>query len=147
MPLTDNHERYDDLQWVYIEKGNKLEKYHIENVRYFNKFVLVKFREINDISHAESLREIYLKVDRENAVKLPEGRFFISDLIGCRVFEEDGNILGELTDIIQTGSNDVYVTMGKNKREILIPALKSVVKEINIEAGEIIVSLPEGLID
>jgi 16S rRNA processing protein RimM len=147
LPLTDNHERYDSLQWVYIEKDNKLEKYHVENIRHFNKFVLVKFKEVNDISHAESLRELYLKVDRENAVKLPEGRFFISDLIECRVFEEDGNILGKLTDVIQTGSNDVYVVMGENKREILIPALKSVVKEINIEAGEIIVSLPEGLID
>jgi 16S rRNA processing protein RimM len=147
LPLTDSVDRYYDLKWVYIDKLGKFEKYNITGVKISRGFVLVKFREIDSIEKAEKLKDLYLKVDRENAIKLPEDSFFICDLLGCQVFDEQNNSLGKIKDVLETGSNDVYVVEGEKYGEILIPALKSVVREVSLENGWIKVVLPEGLLD
>lgn len=147
IPLTDNPERYDVLKWVYVGGENNLEKYDIENVKYTKGMVIVKFKEVNDMDSAERLKGLYLKVDRKNAVKLPKDAFFICDLIECDVYEGNGNNLGKIKDVLKTGSNDVYLVKDENNREILIPALKSVVTEVSIENKKIVVKLPEGLVD
>lgn len=82
----------------------------------------------------------------KNARILSEDEFFIVDLIGCNVYEK-GQLLGNITDVIETGSNDVYVVNGEKYGEILIPAIKQVVLSIDIENKEVQVSLPEGLVD
>lgn len=147
IPLTDNPERYDVLKWVYVGGENDLEKYDIENVKYTRGMVIVKFKEVNDMDSAERMKGLYLKVDRKNAVKLPKDAFFICDLIECDVYEENGNNLGKIKDVLKTGSNDVYLVKDGNNREILIPALKSVVTEVSIENKKIVVKLPEGVVD
>lgn len=147
IPLTDNLERFNRLKWVYIDKNSVLEKYNIERVKFFKGLAIIKFKEVNDMNGAEILKGLFLKVDRENAVKLPQDSFFICDLIGCEVFEEDGSKLGVLKDVLQTGSNDVFAVSGENNKEILIPALKSVVKDLSVENKKMVVSLPEGLLD
>lgn len=147
IPLTDNPERYNDLEWVYIDKEPGLQKYDIEGVKYFKGFVILKLKGINSIDDAEKLKGLFLKINRENAVRLPEHCYFICDLIGCEVFEENGSRLGELKNVIGTGSNDVYIVKDEKGKEILIPALKSVVELICIEDKKIVVSLPKGLID
>ena len=85
-------------------------------------------------------------VDRENAVSLPEDAFFICDILGAKVYDESNTLLGELVNVLGTGSNDVYVVKDSNNREILIPALKSVVKSVSVKDGRIDVTLPEGLL-
>lgn len=147
MPFTDDQERYSDLKWVYTEKDNKLEKLYIQSVKYLKQMVIVRFKGIDDMTAAEALKGAVLKVDRENAVKLPKDSFFICDIIGLNVQDDAGKSLGILKDVIKTGSNDVYVVKGEDQKEILVPALKSVVKEISIEDKRIVVSLPEGLIE
>lgn len=151
IPLTDDAKRYEKLKWVYVDKGNLLLKYHIESVKFLKSFVILKFKEVADMNEAEKLKQLYIKVDRENAVKLPKDSYFICDLIGVRVFDINLNCLGILKDVLKTGSNDVYVVSNEANKEILIPALKSVVKEICIKDtpsdSKIIVSLPEGLVD
>lgn len=147
MPLTDDPKRFKKLKWVYVDRNDFLEKFNIENVKFFKNFVIIKFIEINDMNGAEALKGLFLKVDRENAVKLPRDTYFIADLIGCEVFEIDGNRLGILKEVIKTGSNDVYVVERENKKDILIPALKSVVTGISVEDRRITVVLPEGLTD
>jgi 16S rRNA processing protein RimM len=148
LPLTDDPERFEELEWVYIDRVNKPEKFNIEGVKYFKNFVILKFKDINDMTLAESMKGLYIKIDRENAIKLPKDSFFICDLIDCEVFNEKGEKLGKLNDIIHTGSNDVYVVKNKeNNTEILIPALKSVVKSVSVENKKITVELPEGLTD
>ncbi len=146
IPLTDDPNRYKDLKWAFLDKKTGLEKCEIENVRFFKDVVIVKIKGIDTMNDAEVLKGIYIKVDRANAVKLSEDQFFICDLIGCKVFDENENLLGELVEVLQTGSNDVYVVKG-DKGEILIPALKSVVNEISIENKSIRVTIPEGLVD
>jgi 16S rRNA processing protein RimM len=97
------------------------------------------------MNDAEKLKDNYILIDRRNAIKLPEGSYFICDLIGLEVYDIDRGCLGEVVDVISTGSDDVYVThMGDS--DVLIPALKTVVREINIEEGRMTVHLPEGLI-
>jgi len=147
MPLTDNQMRYKELNWVYVDINGFLEKYDIESVKFFKQLVILKLKEINDMDNAGKLKGHYLKIDRENAIKLPQDSYFICDLIDCEVFEENGNKLGVLKDVLKTGSNDVYVIEAKNREDILIPALKKVIKDISIESKRITVAIPEGLID
>jgi len=144
IPLTHNVERYNDLKYVYID-DEKLVKMEIEYVRYHKTFVLIKFKGIDSINDAEKIKNSYILVDRKDAVKLPEGSYFIADLIAMDVYDIDNVYLGKIVDVISTGSNDVYVVK-TDTNEILIPALKSVVKDINVEEGRMVVELPEGLI-
>jgi len=147
IPLTDNPERYLDLDWVYIEKGTELNKHHISNVKFLKNTVIVKFKEINNRNEAELLRNFYLKIDRSNAVKLPKDSYFICDIVDCEVYDIKGAKIGVVYEVIETGSNDVYVVKRERGKDVLIPALKSVVKDISISEKKITVELPEGLID
>ncbi len=145
--LTDDPNRFRKLKWVYIDKNGKFEKFDITGVKFFKQFVILKFSNVDTIEEAEKLKGLYMKIDRANAVKLPKDTFFITDILGMSVFDEDNTLLGKLVDVIQTGSNDVYVVRNAEGNEILIPALKSVVKEVSLEDGRISVILPKGLLD
>lgn len=145
--LTDDPQRFKKLKWVYIDRNGNLEKHNIDNIKFFKQFVILKFKDIDTIEEAEKLKGLYLKIDRANAVKLPKDSFFISDIIGLQVYDENNTQLGVLKDVIQTGSNDVYVVSDQENKEILIPALKSVVREVSIDKGRISVILPKGLLD
>ena len=146
VPLTDDPKRFDKLKSAYISSAisEDMQKYNFEGVKHHKTFILLK---INDANEAEKFKDKFIIINREDAVKLPEDSFFICDLINCEVYDEKANKLGILVDILQTGSNDVYIVRGENKKEILIPALKSVVKEVSIENKKITVELPQGLID
>ena len=147
--LTDDPKRFDKLKQAYISpdiSGN-MEKYNVEKVRYHKNFVYIKFKEITNINDAEKFKNSYVIIDRKDAVDLPEDSFFICDLIGMDVYEESGEVVGKLKDVLKTGSNDVYIVKRKKGKDILIPALKSVVKDVSIENKKMVVSLPEGLVD
>lgn len=145
--MTDDPHRFNDLDWVYVDKKGKLEKYNIKGVKFFKQFVILKFEGVDTMEAAEKFKGLYMKVDRANAVKLPKGSFFIADIIGLQVYDEKNELLGQISDVLQTGSNDVYIVKDEAGKELLIPALKSVVKEISIDDGRISVILPKGLLD
>jgi len=149
IPLTDDPKRYNKLKSAYIssEISDNMPKYNFEGVKYQKNFVILKIKEINDANEAEKLKGKFVIINREDAVKLPKDSFFICDLIDCEVYDENDNRLGVLTNVLQTGSNDVFVVRDENRKEILIPALKSVVKDVSIENKKITVELPQGLID
>jgi 16S rRNA processing protein RimM len=147
IPLTDNPERFEDLKWAYIDKKGSIEKYYINGIKYLKNLVVLKLKGVDDLSAAQALKGFFMLVDRENAVKLPENSFFICDILGSTVHDDKGNLLGELVDVLQTGSNDVYIIKDENKRELLLPALKSVVKEVSVENKTMIVTIPKGLFD
>lgn len=147
IPLTDDHHRYDKLEWVFVDKEGSLKKYNIESVKYTKALVILKLSGIDTVDAAEALRDCFILVDRANAVKLPEDTFFICDLIGCNVYNENGNALGQLADVLKTGSNDVYVIEAESGKQLLLPALKSVVREVSLENKRIDVIVPKGLSD
>lgn len=149
VPLTDDPKRFNKLKSAFIadEVTENMQKYSFESVKYQKNFVILKLKNIDNANEAEKFRNKFIIINREDAVKLPEGSYFVCDLINSEVFDENNNRLGVLVDVLQTGSNDVYVVRDEKKKEILIPALKSVVKEISITDKKIIVELPQGLVD
>lgn len=146
IPLTSDISRFDYLKLVWLEEKGKLTEHYVEKARYQKNCVLLTLHGIDSMDKAEALKDCYLKVDRKHALPLDENEFFIADLIGCEVYE-DGILLGVITDVLQTGSNDIYVTKGEKYGEILIPALEDVVQKVDIEDRKIDVKLPEGLIE
>jgi len=140
VPLTDFPDRFNDLKTVYVEDVGHLT---LDSVRQHKKFILLKFAELDSMSAVEPLRGKMLKVKREDVVKLPKGQYYIFDIVGLNVFTEEGISLGVITDVLQPGSNDVYVIEQQDKKELLIPAIKEVVKKIDVEGKQMIVKLQE----
>ena len=146
VPFTDDITRFDDLDSVYIEKNKKLEKKLIEEVKYHKNLVLLKIQGVNDINDTEQYKSCILKIDRANAVELPEDTYFITDMIGIEVYTEENKFLGNLTDIFPTGSNDVYVVKDELGKQILLPAIGEVIKDVNVKERRMVVKLIPGLI-
>ncbi len=142
-PWCDDPEIFDELEYIYID--NK--KFDIEKSRLHKNCVIVKLEQINNINEAELYKEKIVTIEREKLGELPEGTYYIADLEGLTVKTIDGEILGEIEDVLKTGSNDVYVLKSQSRKPILIPVIDQVVKEVNIEDGYVLVELMEGLID
>lgn len=145
LPSTDDVKRFNKLKEVIVE--NRLRTtYEIETVRYHKNFVLLKFKDVDTMDEAELLKNSLLKIERKDALPLQEDEYYQCDLYGLQVKTDTGRNLGELMDILMTGSNDVYVVRNEEK-EILIPAIKQCILKVDLEAGEMIVHLLEGLED
>ncbi|WP_069649678.1 ribosome maturation factor RimM [Caloranaerobacter ferrireducens] len=142
LPLTDDMTRFEELEYVYVEK----QKIEIEDVWYKKNFVMLKFKGFDNINDVLCFKGKYVYVDKENAIELPEDTYFIFQIIGLNVYLKNGKFLGEIKDVIQTGSNDVYVVKNDN-REYLIPAIKEVIKEINLDDKKVIIDPLEGMIE
>ncbi len=146
VPFTDDITRFDDLETIYIEKNKKLEKKIIEEVKYHKNLVLLKIKGIDDINDTEQYKNCILKIERKDAVELPEDTYFITDLIGIEVYDEDEKLLGNLIDIFPTGSNDVYVVKDELGKQILLPAIGEVIKKVDVANKKMIVKLIPGLV-
>ncbi|OPY58187.1 MAG: Ribosome maturation factor RimM [Pelotomaculum sp. PtaU1.Bin035] len=146
LPLTDYPERFRQAGRVRVSIKGSIREFNIEEAYHHKKFVVLKFKEIQDMNAAGELKGGLLVVSRDDLMPLPADSFYIFDLMGINVFDLSSGCLGKITDIIQTGSNDVYVVETGGK-PVLIPALKQVVKEIDITGRRMVVELPEGLVD
>ena len=140
VPLTDFPERFENLKTVFLEDDSKME---LESVKFSNKFIIVKFKNINSRNDIEIFNGKLLMLNRSDIPSLPEGEYYNFDIIGLEVIDDKGSKLGKITEVLKTGSNDVYVVEGK--KQILVPALKKVVKEINLADGFMKVELLEEL--
>ena len=145
-PFTDDINRFDDLEKIYIEKNNNKKEYEIEEVKYHKGMVLMKLKGVNTPEEAELLRNYYLKVKREDEPELEEGTYYIVDLIGLDVYSDEEELLGKVDYIYNTGSSDIYVVKNDEGKEILLPAIKDVLKQVDLENKKIIVHIIEGLI-
>ncbi len=145
VPYTDDITRFDNLKNVYVTIKQNKKQYIIEEVKYHKNMVLIKFKGIDKVEDAECLRNGILEVERKDAAKLEEDSYYIADLIGMKVYTDDGKTLGVLDDIYNTGSNDIYVIKTEEYKQILLPAIKDVIKEISLEENKIIVHMISGL--
>ncbi|MCC8051101.1 MAG: ribosome maturation factor RimM [Clostridiales bacterium] len=162
-PTTDDPARFRRLKSVLIETRaagtndlSTMRELEVERVRFFKNLVIVKFRGLDRIEDVEGFRGCSLYVTRENAVRLEEGEYFIADLLGLQVYtDEDWRreqnstcfLLGELTDVLQTGANDVYEVTLDDGRQVLIPAIRQCILDVNLEKGTMLVHLLEGLLE
>lgn len=146
-PTTDEVNRFKKLKEVYLDTGKERLILHPESVKFFKQFVILKFKEFNDINEIEQYRNKSLLVDKEHAVKLKKDEYFIADLIGLKVMTDEGEQLGILKDVLQTGANDVYIVETSEGKEVLLPAIKECVLKVDVEAGEVLVHIMPGLLD
>ena len=146
VPFTDDIKRFDNLKNVYVKTKKESKQYKIENVKYHKNMVLIKLEGINTVENAETLRNAFLEIDRKDAVPLEEGTYFIADVMGAEVYTDEGKLLGKVEDIFNTGSNDIYVVKDELGKQILLPGIKEVIKEVLLEQEKIIVHLIPGLI-
>jgi 16S rRNA processing protein RimM len=129
--LSDDDTRFKKLKDVYIDgKKEKIIGFKLQPGR-----VVLKIEGVETIEEAQKLKNKLIEVTRENAIKLPNDTYFVADLIGCTIYDEDKNDLGKIFDVLFTGSNDVYWVKGK--KELLIPVLKDIVLDINIETKSV----------
>lgn len=108
--------------------------------------VILKLKDIENIKEAKTIVGSFLEIERKNAVKLPKDTYFIFEIIGLEVYTENNVFLGKVENVISTGSNDVYIVKGKNKKELFIPAIREVVKNVSLEKKRITISMVDGLI-
>ena len=146
-PTTDDVKRFKRLEKVTIDSGKKRFEAEIESVKFFKQFVILKFKGFDTIEDIQPYKQAKLLVDREHAVRLRKDEYFVADLIGTKVVSDEGTELGVMTDVIETGANDVYVVKNSEGEEILFPAIKDYVKEVDLENGVITLHVMDGLLD
>ena len=146
---TDFEEqRFEKGTELLITRGNQVVKeVTVESYRIHKNNLLVKFVGIDSIEEAEKLKNLQIKIDSENIGELEENEYYFHEIIGCEVFDENGKSLGEISEILTPGANDVWVIKSQNGKEILIPYIEDVVKKIDVENKKIDIEVMEGLID
>lgn len=145
-PFTEDIFKFERLESILIEKNGKLKNIQIEEVKYSKNQVLLKLKGINSIEEAEEYRGCYLKLARSDMEELPEDTYYIADLIGLTVYTDEGVLLGVVEDIYNAGANDIYVIKSEDGKQILLPGIEEVLKQINLDQEKIIVHLIKGLI-
>lgn len=146
-PTTDDTSRFKKLKKVYLDLGKEKMELEIQSVRFFKNMVILKFKGIDNINDIEKYKGKDLLIQRKDAVKLDEDEYFICDIIGSKVVTEDGEEVGSLKEVLQTGANDVYVVTTPDKKEILLPVIKDCVLDVNTEEKIVTVHLMAGIMD
>lgn len=146
-PTTDEPEKFKKLKTVVLKTGKEEREMHLKSARFFKNMVIVKFAEIESPEEARKYRGATLWIAREQAVPLKTNEYYQADLIGLSVVTEDGKELGTLTDVLETGANDVYEVTLQDKSRVLFPAIRDCIKDVDLETGRVMVHVMEGLLD
>lgn len=145
IPITDDPTRFKLLKDIDIFTEVGVKKYTIEYVKYHKQFVILKLEGINSIEDGEKIKGSSIKVTEDNAIPLNENEYYISDLYDLEVIDINNNKIGVIKDIIFTGANDVYVVKTEDNKEVLIPAIKKCILEVNLDKKTVKINLLEGL--
>lgn len=147
-PTTDAPERFKKLKKVILDAKREKIDLEIQSVRFFKNLVIVKFKGIDNINDIEKYKGCDLLVTRDNATPLNEGEYYIADLIDMKVVDEEGNELGVLFDVMQTGANDVFVVkLNDSEKELLLPNIPSCVLDVDMDERMVRVHVLDGLMD
>jgi len=146
-PTTDDLNRFKKLKQVILDTGKEQRTLDIASVKFFKNLAILKFKGIDNINDIEKYKGKDLLITREQAVPLKKDEYFICDLIGCQVVTEDGTVVGELTEVLQTAANDVFVVQTAEKKEILVPYIQDCVTDVSIEEKKVTIQLLPGMTD
>ena len=144
-PTTDDPRRFEELPSILLDTGKELCELEIQRVKYFKQFVILKFRDVDDINEIEPYNGKSLYLTRDMAVPLEENEYYIADLIGMDVFLEDGSLFGRIKDVLETGSNDVYIVQTQEK-EVLITDIKDCILTVAVESTKLVIHLMKGMV-
>lgn len=145
-PTTDDAARFRELKQVLLDTGKEKLCLEIENVKFFKQFVILKFRGYDNINDIERYKRCALFVNRSDAAPLYEDEYYIADMIGMRVVTDAGEEFGILKDVMETGANDVYVIEHSSAGEVLIPAIKDCILDVDISDRLMKIHVMKGLI-
>ena len=145
-PTTDDAERFLELEYVLLDTGRELRRLDIKNVRFFKNLVILKFDGIDNINDIEKYKGKDLWIPREEAQELGEDEYYIADLQGLNVVLEDGTEFGTLRDVMETGANDVYIIDSNEHGEVLLPAIKECILDVDLEKNTMTVHLLKGIL-
>ncbi|MCR4787836.1 MAG: ribosome maturation factor RimM [Lachnospiraceae bacterium] len=145
-PTTDDPGRFKKLKNVILRTNSGDIRLDIESVKFFKQFVILKFRQFANINDVEAFRRSELYVERENAVGLDKDEYFIADLIGMEAVSDDGSVKGKVVDVLSGNANDVYVVELEDGRELLLPAIKECIREVDVENDKISFTMMDGLL-
>lgn len=146
-PTTDDVKRFKKLKEVILDTGKEKISLEIEGVKFFKQYAILKFKGFDNINDIERYKGKNLFVTRDNAVKLRRDEYFIADLIDLEVYDEEDKYLGILTNMIETGANDVYEVRFEDGRQVLFPAIKQCILDVDIENRRMKVHIMDGLLD
>lgn len=146
-PTTDDAKRFKKLKHVILDTGKEQLPLEIEGVKFFKNMVILKFKGYDNINDIERYRQKDLLIEREQAVSLKKDEYFIPDLIGLQAVDEDGIPVGTVKDVLETGANDVYVIQLENGKELLLPAIKDCILDVDLEQGIMKIHILDGLMD
>ena len=146
-PTTDDPARFEDLETVFLDTGREKLKLEISGVKFFKNMVILKFKGYDNINDIEKYRGKDLWITRDQAVPLGEDENFVADLIGLSVVTDQGETLGVMKDVMFTGANDVYVVERENGKELLLPAIKDCILDVDLDEGVMTVHVLDGLLD
>ncbi len=139
MPQTDFPDRFLSMETCYIDG----KEFHFTSARFHKQFILATFEEVPDRNAAEKMSKKEIQVQRKDLVDLPEGRYYVFDIVGLQVEDTKGESLGVVSEVLQPGANDVYVVKAEGKPDLLLPALKTVIMSIDLDQQKMIVDPPE----
>lgn len=145
-PTTDDAARFKQLKHVLLDTGREMKPLEIQGVKFFKQFVILKFKGIDNINDIERYKRCPLLVERKDAVELKEDEYFIADMIGIQVETEDREVFGTLKDVMETGANDVYVIDTEAHGEVLVPAIKECILDVDVKNRKMTIHLMDGLI-
>lgn len=146
-PTTDDVNRFRKLKEVILETEKERLTLTVEGVKFFKQYAILKFKEYDSINDVEKYKGAKLLVPREKAVKLQKDEYFVADLIGMQVVTEDEEPFGKIKNVLGTGANDVYVVETAEGKEVLLPAIRECVLQIDMDKGVIMVHIMDGLLD
>ncbi len=145
-PFTDDITKFSNLKTIYVSIKKELKEFEIEQARFSKNMVFLKLKGIDTVEQAEDYRNLYLKIKRNKDEKLEKDSYYIVDILGCKIITDEGKELGDIEDVFSTGSNDVYVVKDELGKQVLLPAIKDVIKKVDIKNKVITVHLLEGLL-
>ena len=145
-PTTDEPERFLELDYVLLDTGRELRKLEIKNVKFFKNLVILKFKGVDNINDIEKYKGRDLWIPREEGQELEVGEYYIADLLGMSVVLENGQEFGTLKDVMETGANDVYIIDSAEHGEVLLPAIKECILDVDLEKNVMTIHLMKGLI-
>jgi len=147
VPWTDYPEDFENIKNVTVKLRREEISLTIRNIKYQKNNIIVAFKEFNTIEEAEKLKNAVMYATREELGELPEGVYYVADLIGMTVVDDEKNNVGKISDVIKTGSNDVYIVKREGKRDLLLPVIDDVVLDVNTDDRIVTVHIMEGLDD
>lgn len=146
VPWTDSPQTFEEIDYVFIKKKTGDVRLDIERLKYQKNNLIVKFDQISSIEEAEKLKNQTVYIDRDALGELPEGVYYIADIIGLAAVDESGNAVGTVVDIFNTGANDIYDIKREGKKNLLLPVIDDVIT-VDLENERVVVKIPEGLDD